>query len=172
MVLGMHLRSGHTASCGCVSRERTVERNAKRTKHGYSRAPEYRAWESMLGRCLHPEHPAFPAYGGWNITVCPEWQGPTGFQRFLADMGPRPGPQYSLDRTDNDKGYSPGNCKWRTAAEQSRNRRTTKLDEAKAAEIRAASGPHHEIARSFGISRTHVGDIKLGKYWADVGSAA
>lgn len=57
------------------------------------------------------------------ITICPEWD--ESRAAFEADMGPHPGPGYSLERIDNTKGYSPTNCEWRTMAEQARNRSST-----------------------------------------------
>lgn len=57
------------------------------------------------------------------IRVAPEWTGAGGFNRFLAHIGPRPSPEHSLDRIENDGDYAPGNVRWATAKEQQRNRR-------------------------------------------------
>lgn len=84
--------------------------------------PLYSVWQGMRGRCRNPRAQHFAAYGGRGITVCPEWD---DFARFVADMGPRPD-GYSLDRIDNDKGYSSSNCRWATRQEQQRNQRTTR----------------------------------------------
>jgi hypothetical protein len=85
-----------------------------------SAAPEYRAWTNMKARCFNPNDPHFPTYGGRGITVCPEWQ--RSFEAFLADIDSRPSPEHTLDRIDNDGDYRPGNVRWTTWDEQSRNR--------------------------------------------------
>lgn len=77
----------------------------------------------MLGRCHNPNRPNYQDYGGRGITVCDRWR--TDFAAFLADMGRKPSPQHSLNRLDNDKGYSPDNCRWASPYEQSINRRST-----------------------------------------------
>jgi hypothetical protein len=84
------------------------------------------AWFNMLVRCANVER-------DWHkrgITVCDRWQ---VFANFLADMGRRPGPEFSLDRKNNDGNYEPGNCRWATASEQMKNRRTWKKSEAEVA---------------------------------------
>jgi hypothetical protein len=113
-----------TKSCGCLQHE-----NAKRfgdkspVKHGETRSgmtPEYRAWGDMRHRCRNPTAKSFKWYGGRGIAVCERWD---DFRSFLADMGRKPGPEYSIDRIDNDGNYEPGNCRWATAKQQSNNHR-------------------------------------------------
>jgi hypothetical protein len=48
------------------------------------------------------------------------------FEAFLAGVGEPPGPDLSLDRIENDRGYWPGNVRWATGLEQARNKRTTR----------------------------------------------
>lgn len=74
----------------------------------------------MMGRCYNQNTPAFRLYGGRGISVCPRWH---AFENFLADMGHRP-EGMSLDRIDPDGHYEPSNCRWATASEQNRNKRT------------------------------------------------
>lgn len=95
------------------------------TKHGnctrVKKSPEYQSWASMLGRCFNPNRSHFHRYGGRGITVCERWR--NSFQTFLEDMGPRPTPKHTLDRFPNNSGnYEPGNVRWATRKEQSRNR--------------------------------------------------
>jgi hypothetical protein len=88
--------------------------------------PLYRMFRSLLQRCLNPNHPSYPHYGGRGITVCERWRSAGGFERFLADMGDRP-EGTSIDRVDNERGYEPANCRWATGAQQRRNTRCTVL---------------------------------------------
>lgn len=77
----------------------------------------------MKARCLRPTHPSYKDYGGRGITVCDRWIGLDGFRHFIEDMGLKPEAALSLDREDNDKGYSPDNCRWTTGNQQNQNRR-------------------------------------------------
>lgn len=115
------LRAGRAKSCGCSTREEMASRS---TTHGWSRTPEYRAWIDLRRRCGTPTDPYFSHYGARGIRVCIEWQ--ESFDAFLRDMGPRPGPRYSIDRVDNDGNYEPGNCRWATVPRQNRNKRCTR----------------------------------------------
>ena len=122
LVRGDGLRRGSTSSCGCLQREMTARR---RTTHGHCsgeiRTATYTTWASMLNRCCNPNHKSFYNYGGRGITVCDRWM--ESFENFLDDMGERPA-NLTLERKNNESGYSKSNCRWATKTEQSRNRRT------------------------------------------------
>ena len=85
------------------------------------RTPEFVAWVMMKQRCYNPKVRGWKYYGGRGIKVCPEWR--DDFRAFLAHIGPRPGPGWSVDRIDPDGNYEPGNVRWATALTQQRNRR-------------------------------------------------
>lgn len=85
--------------------------------------PEYQVWASMKSRCANRNHPQYYAYGARGIKVCDQW---LVYKNFIADMGTRPSSEYSIDRIDNNKGYSPNNCRWATKSQQQQNRRKLK----------------------------------------------
>lgn len=96
-------------------------------RHGHAtdagNSAEYEAWRSMKARCKRPEQ--YPNHAGRGVAVCERWA--SSFEAFLVDMGPRPGRGYSLDRIDGSGNYEPGNCRWATASQQARNKRTVAL---------------------------------------------
>lgn len=109
------IKSGHTKTCGC--------RSLRHPKHGYASTKIYKIWKSMNQRCHNPKNKSYPRYGARGIFVCDRWK---EFSSFLEDMGvPEKG--LSLDRIDNDKGYSPDNCRWVNSKTQNRNRRDNNL---------------------------------------------
>lgn len=120
-VYACHLLRGMSRSCGCVAAKKIGDRN--RT-HGMTRTPEYRIWRAMIDRCHYPSCKAYHRYGGRGILVCDRWR--NSFENFIADMGKKPSDGHSIDRIKNDRGYEPGNCRWATATEQARNKRSEK----------------------------------------------
>jgi hypothetical protein len=77
----------------------------------------------MIARCTRVTGADYPDYGGRGIRVCDAWV--NSFDAFLADVGPKPGPEYSIDRINNDGNYEPGNVRWATVIQQAGNKRNT-----------------------------------------------
>jgi len=118
-----NLNKGITQSCGCLCKEKV---SAAKWKHGHGhpnrRSRTYSSWTAMRERCLNPKNKRYPDWGGRGITICERWN---DFALFLQDMSEKPDGT-SLDRIDNDAGYSPSNCRWSTPKEQANNRRNRK----------------------------------------------
>lgn len=89
-----------------------------------SRTRIYRLWTDMLTRALNPCYKQAKDYSGRGITVVKRWR---VFENFLEDMGQPPSSGHSIERRDNDKGYSKDNCYWATKKQQARNTRTNRL---------------------------------------------
>ncbi len=128
--LNMHLKSGHTKSCGCLSAQVTAQRNFK---HGDAMrgavSVTHRKWQTMNYRCVNPKCAMWHRYGGRGIRVCERWHSsnPDGYANFLQDMGECP-PGMQPDRFPNrDGNYEPGNCRWATARQQRENRDDTRV---------------------------------------------
>lgn len=91
-------------------------------QHNMSNSPEYSVWRGMKSRCTNSNTRMYGRYGGRGISICPQWM--DSFTQFYKDMGPRPSPEHSIDRINNDGNYEPSNCRWATVEEQVYNRST------------------------------------------------
>ena len=124
------------------TRTATAQANTRnKTTHGMSKShPLYSTWVGVISRCYNPNQRAYKNYGARGITVCKRWH---DVRNFIADIeceiGPKPNPRLTLDRTDNDGNYEPGNVRWATRTQQTANRRPDKgsLAEQRIAELEA-----------------------------------
>lgn len=111
------LTNGHTQSCGCLQIDRC-------SKHGLSKkSPVYDIWVTMVRRCTNENDKDYHIYGGRGINVCEEWLFFPHFHNWMLKQGYTKG--LTVDRIDNDKGYSPDNCRLATMREQQQNRRNS-----------------------------------------------
>ena len=118
------LLSGHSKSCGCLQREINTKRC---TKHGMNKSRIYKIYHGMLNRCYLNTMPDYESYGGRGITVCDEWRGEKGFERFNEWAQANGYTDYlTLDRIDVNGNYEPSNCRWASTREQNLNKRNTR----------------------------------------------
>jgi hypothetical protein len=111
-----------------------------------NRAPEYSVWHGMKNRCSDPTSQRWHRYGGRGIRVCDRWL--NSFENFYADMGPRPGPDYQIDRIDNDGDYEKSNCRWVTRLVNSNNKESNRM-----IEFRGKTQSLSQWAREVGLTK-------------------
>ena len=167
-VAGVSLRRGDTKSCGCIL---AANNSLQKRKHGESHSSLYRIWKGMNQRCYNSNHKWFARYGGRGIAVCDEWRNDyTAFRNWALSNGYTD--NLTIERVDNDKGYSPENCSWENMTTQSRNRRTTKLADYSVALIKRYLSKnimtHKEISKLFGVTESAISCIATGKTWRDI----
>lgn len=141
------VKSGRAKSCGCL-----------KAPHGMARErpTEYAAWMSMNNRCNSPNATSAKQYCLRGIDICERWK---DFRTFLADMGRRPSALHSLGRIDNNKGYSPENCRWETPAQQMVNRGISRFWHIKGQIFESST----EAAKCFGVHPSTI------CYWVKIG---
>lgn len=112
---------GKTQSCGCYQEKM---KGTYTFKHGYRKTRLYRIYNSMKQRCNNPNIEAYKNYGARGITVCDEWNRSDGLASFCEwALSNGYADNLTLDRINNDDGYSPENCRWVTQREQMQNTR-------------------------------------------------
>lgn len=153
------LLKGMSNSCGCWRREYISNKNYK---HGHAvrnatKERLYNIWIGMRRRCLDEKDKGYHNYGERGITICPEWVDDYDtFRTWAYNNGYED--SLTIDRIDNDKGYSPNNCRWVNMQVQSNNTRFNHHI--------TYHGETHTIAewgRIFGISANIIGQrLKKG----------
>lgn len=138
--------------------------------------PLHRLWLAIKNRCNNTRTPDYKYYGGRGIEVCDRWD---SYAIFVADVGPHPGPGWTLDRIDNDGDYEPDNVRWATRKTQGRNRNYCKVDMETAEQIRQAYGApasgrgskapggvkQSDLAKQFGVSQAAISQVLRGVVW-------
>ena len=128
---GRNLRSGRTKNCGCDKTSKLIKFNYK---HGGAADKEkrlYTIWKGMKQRCENPKNKSYKYYGARGIAVCDQWSSDyKEFEKWALQSGYDENALYgtcTIDRINNDSGYSPDNCQWVSLAEQNKNKRRAVL---------------------------------------------
>lgn len=125
---------------------------------------EYSAWAGMKTRCYNKEERYYPDYGGRGIIVADVFL--EDFLNFLDHIGPAPGPEYSVDRINNEGNYEPGNIRWATDKEQANNKRDSKNSLTQQDYLDIISSPHSVqfLAKKYNRAIQTIRNIKCKCY--------
>lgn len=157
-------RSNYKRNFGCGCNQ------GRPTHRGPKESPRlYGIWCGMKGRCYNESDPKYPRYGARGITVCDEWREDfEPFRKWAESSGYQE--NLTIDRIDNDRGYSPDNCQWTDLVAQARNRSRNRLTLDKAKEIRRrlAEGEQMKaLANEFGVTSNNIGAVKKNLIWKE-----
>lgn len=129
IVKSRDLVRGYTRSCGCLwseAKERGREKaHSMRRKHGLSHTRLYHIWRKAIARCCDVNDPQYRNYGARGIFFFKPWK--DSFEEFVSwAINSGYSDELQIDRVDNDKSYSPENCRWVTQEENANNKRTNR----------------------------------------------
>jgi len=114
--VGNDLARGRMKSCGCLRKERLRKRM---WKHGEGKTRLYRIWAGMKARCYQKNNDSYKHYGTRGIKVCPSWRNNfLTFKSWAISHGYQK--HLTIDRINHKGNYSPNNCQWLTASENSK----------------------------------------------------
>lgn len=121
IVRGTHLKNGGVKSCGCK-----IYKNNCSSKTTWFSKRLRKIWNCMNQRCYNPNNEHYKYYGARGIFICEEWKNNSQlFNDWSVSNGYEK--HLEIDRIDNNKEYSPENCKWSTREQQMNNTRRTRL---------------------------------------------
>lgn len=121
IIEGYKLKTGHTKSCGCLSRENFEKLKNMSIKHNLCNTRLYRAWINMKNRCYNKKLKEYKNYGGRGIKVCDEWKNDfLVFYKWSIENGYSD--DLTIDRIDVNGNYEPSNCRWTTIEIQANNK--------------------------------------------------
>lgn len=161
IALVSNVKSGSCKSCGCMGR-------GKPKTHGFSDNDLYAVWRNMKARCYNKNNRGYDRYGARGIYVCEDWlNSPSSFIKWSILNGYKKG--LEIDRIDNDGIYSPSNCRYVSAAANTRNRSTTKLNWDIVDEIRSrylqGNIKQYELAKIYNLSQSAICQLINNKRW-------
>lgn len=139
---GTLIRLGKTTSCGCLHKE-LLSKQSK--THGMGKTKINYVWLDMKSRCKNPNHKRYKDYGGRGITYQPSWE---SFESFYNDMKETYQEGLTLDRINNDEGYSKANCRWVTMLKQNNNKRNSVFET-----VNGITATRSELCDLFGVPR-------------------
>ena len=158
LIITTDVINGTVKSCGCM--RNNILRKLS-TVHGgclYGH-PErlYRIYRGMIERCHNKNSTKYNDYGGRGITVCSEWrESYDTFRTWAIENGydeNKSRKEQSIDRIDNDNGYSPDNCRWTTMKVQRANQRPHREHKKNATVVlNGVIVPKRDICAEYGIS--------------------
>lgn len=143
-----------------MNRSIKMQGNKFAQKHGLSKTRLYKIWHSMYCRCYYKSTNQYKHYGGKGIKVCDEWKHMDGFINFYNwAINNGYDEELTLDRIDNEKDYTPKNCRWVTPKFQS-NHKTNNVFHTFKGETKTSK----QWCEQYNISQTTLND-RLKRGW-------